>query len=290
VVDALLLGAIALVLVLELDAAVAALSSYLDLSAETARLVVLGAAAALAAPLAVGLIHTAGRLGQAIALRALPAPARGVDLGAAPRRAFLVAWQLVMVAMVGVPLVALTLPFLPLQIGAPLLLVALVGLGIAFWRSATNLQGHTRAGAEVIVAALAKQMAGSTEDPGAPISHRRRASDSDAAATALAEAPEQVRTLAGIYDLIPGLGQPVSVKIGAEDYAAGRSLSRLDLRDSTGATVLVIVRENESVILPVGKEVLRPGDVLALAGAPDAVERARALLVSGPNGQQDQFW
>jgi CPA2 family monovalent cation:H+ antiporter-2 len=280
--DAVLLGAIALGLVVELDAAATALSGHLELSGDTARLVVLGGAAAVAAPLVAGLIHTAGRLGQAIALRALPAPTRGVDLGAAPRRAFLVAWQLVMVAMVGVPLVALTLPFLPLQIGAALLTVALVGLGVAFWRSATNLQGHTRAGAEVIVAALAKQMAGSIEDAGGLISHRRRASDSDAGATALAEAPEQARTLTGIYDLIPGLGQPVSVRIGPEDYAGGRSLSELDLRDATGATVLVIVRDNESVILPVGKEVLHSGDVLALAGAADAVEKARAVLTSGP--------
>jgi hypothetical protein len=41
---------------------------------------------------------------------------------------------------------------------------------------------------------------------------------------ALAEAPEQVRTLAGMYDLIPGLGQPVSMKIRPEDYAPGRGL------------------------------------------------------------------
>ena len=39
-------------------------------------------------------------------------------------------------------------------------------------------RGHTRAGAEVIVAALAKQMAGAREQPDAPMSHRRRASDS----------------------------------------------------------------------------------------------------------------
>jgi CPA2 family monovalent cation:H+ antiporter-2 len=282
VLDAVLLGAIALAIAFQLDAAVAAIAPRLDLDPETARVVVLGAAGALAAPLLVGLVRTARGLGQAIALRALPAPTRGVDLGAAPRRAFLVTWQLVMVAMVGVPLVALTSPFLPPQVGPAILLAALVVLGIAFWRSATNLQGHTRAGAEVIVAALAKQMAGSVETPGAPISHRRRASDSGSFPTAVTDAPAPVRTLAGIYDLIPGLGQPVSVEIGPEDYAVGRSLSELDLRDATDATVLVIVRPEESVILPVGKEVLGEGDVLALAGAAEAVEKARALLRSGP--------
>jgi K+/H+ antiporter YhaU regulatory subunit KhtT len=103
----------------------------------------------------------------------------------------------------------------------------------------------------------------------------------------VAAAPEQVRTLSGIYDLIPGLGQPVSVEVGPEDYAAGRSLSELDLRDATDATVLVIVRPDESVILPVGREVLKAGDVLALAGAEEAVQKARAVLRSGPATQSD---
>jgi CPA2 family monovalent cation:H+ antiporter-2 len=289
VLDAVLLGAIAVGLALQLDAAVSALSRSTQLSAQAARTAVLAGAAALAAPLAIGMLRTARGLGQTIALRALPAPVRGVDLGAAPRRAFLVTWQLVMVAMVGVPLVAVTQPLLPRHLGTAIFLLALVVMAIAFWRSATNLQGHTRAGAEVIVAALAKQMAGSTAEPGAPISHRRRASDSGVArtggapaVTAVADTPEQVRTLAGIYDLIPGLGRPVSVEIAPEDYAAGRSLSELDLRDATDATVLVIVRGEDSVILPIGKEVLRAGDVLALAGAEDAVNKARLLLRSGP--------
>jgi CPA2 family monovalent cation:H+ antiporter-2 len=282
VLDAVLLGAIAVGVALALDAAVAALSRMTDLSPEAARFAVLLGATALATPLAVGLVRSARGLGQAIALRALPAPTRGVDLGAAPRRAFLVTWQLVMVAMVGVPLVALTEPLLPNHLGTAIFFAVLLVLGIAFWRSATNLQGHTRAGAEVIVAALAKQMAGSTADPLAPTAHRRRASDSGGLPVTLADEPEPVRTLTGIYDLIPGLGRPVSVEITPEDYALGRSLSELDLRDTTDATVLVIVRPEGPVILPVGKEVLKAGDVLALAGAEEAVDKARTVLRSGP--------
>jgi monovalent cation:H+ antiporter-2, CPA2 family len=281
VLDAVLLGAIALGVALALDTAVAALSRMTDFSPEAAHLAVLLGATALVTPLAVGLLRSARGLGQALALRALPAPTRGVDLGAAPRRAFLVTWQLVMVAMVGVPLVALTQPFLPNHLGTAIFFAALIVLGIAFWRSATDLQGHTRAGAEVIVAALAKQMAGSTEEHRAPVSHRRRASDSGISQVTLADNPEPVRTLAGIYDLIPGLGRPVSVEIGAEDHAVGRSLSELDLRDTTDATVLVIVRPEGPVILPVGKEVLHAGDVLALAGTEEAVDKARAVLRSG---------
>ena len=282
VLDAVLLGALALGVALELDVAVGALTRRTELAPEPARLAVLAGAAALAAPLAIGLLRTAKALGQAIALRALPAPTRGVDLGAAPRRAFLVAWQLVMVAMVGVPLVALTEPFLPRHMGTAVFFGALAVLAIAFWRSATNLQGHTQAGAEIILAALGKQMAGSAGEPDEPVLHRRRASDSESGVAVLAAAPEQARALSGIYDLIPGLGQPVSMAVGPEDYAVGRSLAELDLRDTTDATVLVIVRPDDSVILPVGREVLRAGDVLALAGAEDAVLKARALLRSGP--------
>ncbi len=276
--DAALLAALALAVGLELDAGVAALSQRMDLLPGSSRTVILGAAVALAAPLAIGLLRTARALGQAIALRALPAPTRGVDFGAAPRRAFLVTWQLMMVTMVGVPLVALSQPFLPPHVGPAIFLVALVVAGVAFWRGATNLQGHTKAGAEVIVAALAKQMAGRIE-PEEPASHRRRASD--ATAQVLAESPEQIRTLAGIYDLIPGLGQPVSVEIQPDDYAAGRSLAELDLRDTTEATVLVIVRPSGSTILPVGAEVLHEGDLLALAGTTEAVGKAKALLRTG---------
>ena len=278
--DAALLAALAFAVALELDTGVETLARRMEMTPGTARTVILAGAAALAAPLAIGLLGTARALGQAIALRALPAPEKGVDFGAAPRRAFLVTWQLMMVTMAGVPLVALSQPFLPAHVGPALFLVALVVAAVAFWRGATNLQGHTRAGAEVIVAALAKQMAGHGDEPEEPVPQRRRASDA-VSTQALAEAPEQVRTLAGIYDLIPGLGQPVSVEIEADDFAAGRSLAELDLRDSTEATVLVIVRASGPSILPVGAEVLRAGDLLALAGTAEAVGKARTLLRSG---------
>jgi CPA2 family monovalent cation:H+ antiporter-2 len=278
--DATLLAAIALGVALELDAGVTALSRLVELPPDTGRLVIVGLAATLATPLAIGLLRTARALGQTIALRALPAPKSGVDLGAAPRRAFLVTWQLVMVGMVGVLLVALSEPFLPAHVGPAIFVIALVVAGIAFWRGATELQGHTRAGAEVIVAALAKQMAGHGVAPDTSLSPRRRASDA-VGAPALVEVPEPVRTLTGIYDLIPGLGQPVSVEIGPGDYAAGRTLAELDLRDTTEATVLVIVRPAGPTILPAGAEILREGDLLALAGTAEAVGKAKVLLRSG---------
>ena len=59
--------------------------------------------------------------------------------------------------------VAVAKPFYP-RIGSTLVVgigvgVLLLVLGITFWRTAADLYGHARAGAEVIVAVLAQQMA-----------------------------------------------------------------------------------------------------------------------------------
>src|SRR3989454_963527 len=78
-------------------------------------------------------------------------------LAAAPRRVLVVTLQLASVLLVGAPLIALTQPFLPGAPGAAALAVLLAVLGVGFWRSATNLQGHVRAGAQMIVDTLAAQ-------------------------------------------------------------------------------------------------------------------------------------
>jgi CPA2 family monovalent cation:H+ antiporter-2 len=96
------------------------------------------------------------------------------------------------------------------------------------------------------------------------------------AGTAHREALPQLR------DLLPGLGDPVPLRLPAESYAVGRTLADLDLRGLTGATVLAIVRDGASVTVPTGDETLRAGDILALAGLPQAIEAARALLLAGP--------
>ena len=115
-------------------------------------------AALLAAPFCVGLLRTARALGLSVAAAALPEAAAGrPDLAAAPRRVLVAAVQLGATVLVLLPVVALTQPFLPGVPGAVVLAAALVVLGVAFWRSAANLQGHVRAGAQVIVEALAKQ-------------------------------------------------------------------------------------------------------------------------------------
>ncbi|HXW97600.1 MAG TPA: cation:proton antiporter [Gemmatimonadales bacterium] len=271
--DAVVLGAIILGAVLDLGSASTALARLTGISSPAARAVLIGIAAAVGLPFALGLFRVSRALSQALAFRALPAAPPGkVDLAAAPRRAFIVTWQLVLVVLAAAPLLAVTRAVLPPAVGAGLLILLLIALAVAFWRSATNLQGHTRAGAEVIVAALARQMAGGVE-----------AAHGHGGGAASALQNEGDRSLAGIYEIIPGLGEPVSLRLEAGDYAVGRSLAALDLRDATDATILVILREGEPVVLPVGREVLRPGDLLALAGTPEAVKGARHLLQAGPD-------
>ncbi len=219
-----------------------------------ARILVMAAAAAIAVPLGVGIFRTANRLGMTLAEIVLPAAGDDrVDLADAPRRAFIVTLQIAIVLPIVLLLLAITQPFLQ---GPETALVGgglVVALAIAFWRSATNLQGHVRAGARMIVEVLAKQSR----------------SGHGAAAPQL----DSVRTF------LPGLGEPVAITLAPEHPAVGKTLADLDLRGRTGATVLAIVRGSEGVIVPTAREALRAGDCLALAGTHDAVDAARGILL-----------
>ena len=54
----------------------------------------------------------------------------------------------------------------------------------------------------------------------------------------------------------------------------------------SGATILVILRGGEKAMIPSGKDILQAGDVLALAGTPNAVEAARKILTLGPDSSR----
>ena len=58
----------------------------------------------------------------------------------------------------------------------------------------------------------------------------------------------------------------------------GKSLAELDLHSNSGAVVVAIGRGDSEVMVPTGDEILRPGDILELAGSSDAVATARRLL------------
>ncbi|WP_242343710.1 cation:proton antiporter domain-containing protein [Anaeromyxobacter terrae] len=232
-----------------------ALVGHLGMGATLAHLVVVVAISLLALPFGVGLVVNARRLGLTLAAIALPESGAGrLDLAQAPRRALVASFQLGATLLALLPVVALTQPFLPSGApGALLLLGALLVFGVGFWRSATELQGHVRAGAQVIVEALAKQAVPSGEGH-----------SGDA--------------LSAVRAMFPGLGEPVVVRLGAESAASGQTLSELAIRGRTGATVLAISRAAGPVMIPAAAEVLRAGDVLALAGTHEATDAARALL------------
>ena len=258
-VDATVIVAVVIGTSLELPRFSRVIAGWTAVAPEVARAGVLAAAAAVMLPLLIGLVRTARQLGLALALAALPPPQRGVDLAAAPRRALATTLQLGIAVGAALVVVIATQPFLP-PVRSTLVAAAVLGtliamLGVAFWRTAADLHGHARAGAEIILAALAQQMATRREDPDA---------DGDGI--------ERVRTL------LPGLGDPLTLRVNPGSPAAARSLADLDLRGRTGATVLAILRHDEKIVMPEGREVLREGDVLAVTGSRDAVESARAFL------------
>ena len=78
--------------------------------------------------------------------------------------------------------------------------------------------------------------------------------------------------------MLPGLGTPTAVRVSAASRLVGQSLAATNLRGLTGATVLAIQRGDTSIPVPAPTDVILVDDVLALAGASEAIAAARALL------------
>ena len=103
-------------------------------------------------------------------------------------------------------------------------------------------------------------------------------------------ASEDHEALQAIKHLMPGLGEPIPLRLDAKSPAVGRSLAELDLRGQTGASVLAIARGEEGLIVPMASEVLRDGDLLALAGTKDAIQSAMSLLQPPDATQTPDGW
>ena len=238
-----------------LDDTAEVVAGIAGVSADFARFLVIGATVVLCAPFVLGAVRVARKLGATLAdLAFSAADGSRADTAAAPRRALIVTVQLAAVVLVAVPVLAISQPFVNSWAAAAAAVLLLAVLAYVFWRTATDLQGHVRAGAQVIVEALAAQT--------------RRGGDR-----------KETPTLTPVHGLLSGLGEPVPVRLGAESPAVGRTLADLNLRGVTGATVLAITRGAEGVgVVPTAREVLHEGDVLALAGTHEAVERAAEIL------------
>jgi len=252
-------AALLTVLVIGIDVEIGRLSALvagmLAISVERIRFLIVTVAGLIAVPLIYGIITSARSLGLHLARRAFADAQSGkVDPADAPRRALVIVIQIAVVLAVGIPVVAITQPFLPANQGAFVLALLTLLLLAALWRNAANLQGHARAGAQIIASALADQMA---------------SSDGVAA---------EPRTLDDINAILPGLGEPVAIRVAPESIAAGKSLAQINLRGATGATVLAIRRGDNQIPTPLGRQVIDAGDVLAVAGSHDAIAIARALF------------
>jgi CPA2 family monovalent cation:H+ antiporter-2 len=254
-IDAVLIIAVVIGASLEAGRFGALLHEGTGISERAARVIVYTAGLVIGLPLIIGLVRTARQLGRELAHKAIPLPERGVDVGAAPRRAMVLTLQLAIIAVVGIPIVTISLPFLPSYRYAlvPLLLAAVPA--VAFWRRTMKLQGHARAGAEIVAMTLASGMS--------------NAPATDGQATADMERVRQA---------LPGLGDPVAVRVGDTSSASGHTLAELNVRGRTGATVLAILRDGEQVLVPSGPDLIRAGDLLAIAGSGESVAAARELL------------
>jgi CPA2 family monovalent cation:H+ antiporter-2 len=249
--DAVLLAGIIIGASVNLPQLLSMLRERAGLAEASGQWVVIAAAGACAMPFAIGMVRSSRRLGNALADLALPSRGKGaMDPADAPRRAFVVTLQIAIAMMVGVPLVAVTQPFLPEFQGAMIVLAALAGLGFLFWRTATNLQGHMRAGAEMVAEALGPRHRGA-----------------------------EAATLEQVQHLLPGLGTLVPVRIAPGSAGAGVTLAELNLRGRTGATAVALSRGgDDAIVLPTAETLLREGDLLALSGSHDAIAQAQRLL------------
>ncbi len=257
-IDAAFLAAIIISTSLGMESLTAYVGQLTGLSEGLIRVVVIILAVGASAPFARGIVRLGEKLGVFFARMALPGiKEKSVDLVAAPRRMFVVTLQLISVLMVGFPLLVLTQPFMPGLSSAYMLVLMLAALSVVFWRSAADLHGHVRAGAEVVVAAL---------------KFPSRESD--------LEGDNGNARLQQVHHLLPGLGDLVAVTITARCYVIGKSLATLNLRGLTGATVLAVIREKDGAIFPGASEPLQENDVLALSGTHEAVAAAKDLLES----------
>jgi CPA2 family monovalent cation:H+ antiporter-2 len=253
VLDTLALAALIVLAASLLERGVDALVAQFASPPGLARAILIAFACLGVTPLVVGIGRVARRLGSALAGSALPRIGAGADLDAAPRRALELTLQFGTAVGAGIVVLAITQPFLP-ALSAPIALLALFSaLGVAVWRGATNLESHVRAGSQAVLETLASY---AKAGRGAPA----------------AQPIDEIR------GLLHGLGEPVALRLGAGTPALGRSLAELNLRGLTGATVLAIARGSESIVTPGAGEILREGDVLAVAGTSDAVAAARVVL------------
>lgn len=232
------------------ERAATAVETSTRMSSGLAFTIVVAGVAASSVPFVIGVVRGSQSLASILGNMALPAVDTGAfDRARAPRAALVAGLQLAVLGCVVLVLAAIAGPFFP-RFATPIaLVVALVPFAWLLWRAATNLEGHVRAGAEMIAEAVARS-----------------------------SSPQDSQHIEIVQDLLPGLGDIQLLGLEAHDPGVGRTLEELDIRSLTGANVVVIQRGARKIVMPEGSERLEAGDVLALSGAHDAVLAASRLL------------
>lgn len=236
------------------------------MAVEVTRVGLIVAVMVASAPFLFGIFRMARGLANQLARMALPRLSR-LDTADAPRRALVVTLEIAIVVLVGLPLLAISQPFLPSYRGVAFLLAVLALLTIAAWRSATNLQGHVSAGSEVLLAALR---------------HRLPPEQATAEmATARTTNETMIDRFTTATHMLPGMGKPQRFVVEDGQFGVGKSLRELALRGRTGATVLAITRGDTGIPAPSKLEILQVGDQLVLVGTEEAISQARRILRDG---------
>ena len=230
---------------------VARAQQWLPYTREECSYLLLGLGALAALPFLIGLIRCVRRLGLLLAREVLPETEGGLELADVPRRALVVGLQMAGLVLIGLPILAVSQPFLPSVPGIGAFVLVLFAVLVYFWVSATRLDDQMRAGAEMIVDLLARQ------------SRSGRAHG------------------AALREVLAQADDLETVPISMAAPCVGRTLAELDLRGRTGATVVCIQRGREGVVFPTAWDEIRGGDVLVLSGQAQGVNEARLLLESG---------
>lgn len=257
--DSILLGVVVLGAIAERGRFSALVVQWFEVPAARGIQIVWAGAVLIGAPLVFAVFLTARHLAGELALQALPRNAR-LDTARAPRRALTATLHIGLTSLALVVPVLLLQPVLP-RYSAPALVVGFLLLLVgAVWQATRDLEGHARAGAEVIATALVQELNRHTE------------------------AHDLSRTMERMVVMLPGLGEPELMTVAPGSRCDGRTLGELNLRGLTGATVMAITKDPEGhrqSFVPTVASVLEAGDVVAVSGSPDAIAQARELMEHG---------
>lgn len=258
--DSVLLGVVVLGAIAERGRFSALVVEWFRVPAERGIQIVWVGALLIGAPLVFAVFLTARHLAGELALQALPRANARLDTARAPRRALTATLHIGLTSLALVIPVLLLQPVLP-RYSAPALVIGFFLLLIgAVWQATRDLEGHARAGAEVIATALVQEL------------NRH------------ADAHDLSRTMERMVVMLPGLGEPELMTVAPGSRCDGRTLGELNLRGLTGATVMAITKDPEGArqsFVPTVASVLEAGDVVAVSGAPDAIAQARELMEHG---------